>query len=74
MSKIYLLDYGWISGEMGWFIPDSVTWSDKLAGKMKAPTWVEIPITGALIEHRDAYVLIDAGSHPEAEKVCIRGV
>ncbi len=74
VKKIYLLDYGWLSGEMGWFIPDPATWSDKLAGKIKEPTWVEIPVTGALIEHRDGYVLIDAGSHPEAEKVWVRGV
>ncbi|MEZ0289679.1 MAG: N-acyl homoserine lactonase family protein [Sulfolobales archaeon] len=52
---------------MGWFIPDPAVIQER--GVSKPATWVDIPVTGALIEHRDGVVLIDTGSHPEAERM-----
>lgn len=69
VKKIYLLDYGWLSGEMGWFIPDPALWSDKQKGVQKPPEWVEIPVTGAVVEHEHGRVLIDTGSNPNAKEV-----
>lgn len=69
VKKIYLLDYGWLAGDMGFFIPDPATWTEKLQNRMRLPEWVEIPVTGAVIEHKDGIVLIDTGSNPEAQKV-----
>jgi glyoxylase-like metal-dependent hydrolase (beta-lactamase superfamily II) len=69
VKKVYLLDYGWLSGEMGYFIPNPATWTEKLQGKMKLPEWIEIPVTGAVIEHEDGIVLVDTGSNPDAKKV-----
>jgi glyoxylase-like metal-dependent hydrolase (beta-lactamase superfamily II) len=71
VKKIYLLDYGVLSGEMGWFIPDPSVISER--GFPKAAEWVDIPVTGALIEHKDGIILMDTGSHPEAEKIWPRG-
>ncbi|TDA37924.1 MAG: hypothetical protein DSO07_12065 [Thermoproteota archaeon] len=74
VKRVYLLDYGWLSGEMGYFIPDPSTWTEKLQNKMRLPEWVEIPVTGAVIEHEEGFVLMDLGSHPEAEKVWTKPV
>ncbi|MEM1650049.1 MAG: hypothetical protein QXX47_04165, partial [Sulfolobales archaeon] len=68
VKKIYLLDYGVLAGEPGWFIPNPLLYVEigdisKIADKHK---WIEIPVTGALIEHKDGVVLFDTGSHPEA--------
>ncbi len=52
---------------MGWFIPDPAVISEK--GVAKQSTWVDIPVTGAVFEHKDGVVLMDTGSHPEAEKI-----
>ena len=67
VKRIYLLDYGVLAGEMGWFIPDPSVISER--GVPKPATWVDIPVSGALIEHKDGIVLIDTGTHPEAQKV-----
>ena len=71
VKRVYLLDYGVLAGEPGWFIPNPLLYVEmgdvrRIAEKHK---WVEIPVTGALVEHRDGYVLFDTGSHPEASKV-----
>jgi len=67
VNKMYLLDYGWLAGEMGWFIPNPSVYPEK--DEAKAPEWVEIPVTGALIEHDDGLIVVDTGSHPDAENV-----
>jgi len=66
-KKIYLLDFGWLAGEIGWFLPSPETLPEKGVSKVKK--WVEIPVIGAVVEHKDGIILFDTGSHPEAEKV-----
>lgn len=67
VKKIYLLDYGWLSGEEGWFIPNPAIYPEK--DVVKPTEWVEIPVPGALIEHEDGLILLDTGSHPDAKNV-----
>ncbi|MEM0452822.1 MAG: N-acyl homoserine lactonase family protein [Nitrososphaerota archaeon] len=70
VKNIYLLDFGILSGELGWFLPDPAGWTETVVEKKpKIPVWTDIPVTGAVIEHTDGRVLIDSGSHPEAKKV-----
>jgi Zn-dependent hydrolases, including glyoxylases len=61
----YLLDYGLMQAEWGWFLPDAATYSQK----DKPRKWVEFPMSGALIEHEDGWIMIDSGPSPEAAKV-----
>lgn len=70
VKRIYLLDYGLLAGEPGWFVQNPLLYVEmgdvnKIAEKHR---WIEIPVMGALIEHRDGLILFDTGSHPEASK------
>jgi len=64
VKKIYLLDFGMLSAEKGWFVPDPAMVFER--GIPKQATWIDIPVPGALIEHKDGIVLFDTGVHPEA--------
>ncbi|MCS7106715.1 MAG: N-acyl homoserine lactonase family protein [Acidilobaceae archaeon] len=71
VRRIYLLDFGILAGEPGWFVPNPMLYVEmgnvqELERKHK---WIEIPVSGALVEHKDGYVLYDTGGHPEASKV-----
>lgn len=66
VKRIFLLDYGWVAGEMGWFIPDPGIWGERT--KPKITEWVEIPVSGAVIEHEDGLILLDTGELPRAER------
>lgn len=67
VKKIYLLDFGWLSGDEGWFLVAPSTYPEREVAKPRR--WVEIPVPGVIVEHKDGIVLLDTGSHPEAEKV-----
>jgi Zn-dependent hydrolases, including glyoxylases len=64
VKKIYLLDFGFLAGERGWFIPDPAMILER--GKSKVTEWIDIPVTGAVIEHKDGIILFDTGVNPEA--------
>jgi glyoxylase-like metal-dependent hydrolase (beta-lactamase superfamily II) len=64
VKRIYMLDFGMLAGERGWFIPDPAMIMER--GKPKPAEWVDIPVTGAIIEHKDGIILFDTGVHPEA--------
>ncbi|MEM4581366.1 MAG: hypothetical protein QW092_03260, partial [Candidatus Korarchaeum sp.] len=66
VKRVFLLDFGRVSGEMGWFIPDPDTWGER--NKPKLTKWVEVPISGAVIEHEEGFVLLDTGELPRAER------
>jgi hypothetical protein len=34
VKRIFLLDYGWLAGEKGWFIPDPATIMERGAAKV----------------------------------------
>ncbi|MCE4621537.1 MAG: N-acyl homoserine lactonase family protein [Desulfurococcales archaeon] len=67
VKRVYLLDYGILSGDINWFLPQPSTIDER--GKTREVKWVDTPVIGAVIEHKDGIVLLDTGSNPEAEKV-----
>lgn len=67
VKRLFLLDYGTVACDLGWIIPNPSRASER--GTSRPVQWVEGPVSGALIEHRDGVILVDTGSHPEAEKV-----
>ncbi|BAB60450.1 hypothetical protein [Thermoplasma volcanium GSS1] len=73
-SKIYLLDYGWLGGDIGWFLPGQLGGAMTNSERNPRRDWVEIPITGALIDHPDARILFDTGIAPDAMKTHERGL
>ena len=63
-----MLGYGVLAGEPGWFIPNSLLYVEvgdvrRIAERHK---WVEILVTGTLVEHRDAmsYLMLEAILRP----------
>lgn len=72
VKKVYLLDYGWLAGEMGWFMPNPGVYPER--NEAKVTEWVEIPVSGALIEHDNGLLVVDTGGHPEAKKVWGKGL
>jgi glyoxylase-like metal-dependent hydrolase (beta-lactamase superfamily II) len=72
VRKISLLDFGIISAEPGWFIPNPNLYSmrGKVGELEKQHKWFDnLSISGAVVEHKDGTVLIDTGVNPEAKKV-----
>lgn len=65
-EKLYLLDLGWLGGDIGWFLPGAAGGAATNTNRNPPSTWVEIPIAAALVEHKDGVVLFDAGPDPDA--------
>jgi len=65
-DKLYLLDLGWLAGDIGWFLPGAAGGAATKSNRNPSRTWVEIPVSGALIEHKDGRILFDAGTAPDA--------
>lgn len=67
-EKMYLLDLGWLEGDIGWFLPGApgggATWSER----NPPSTLVRIPVSAALIEHEDGLILFDGGPSPDANE------
>ncbi|MEN2999527.1 MAG: N-acyl homoserine lactonase family protein [Acidilobaceae archaeon] len=76
VKRIYLLDFGTLAGEPGWFLPNPMMYEEigDLQELEKKHRWIEIPVSGALVEHKDGYVLFDTGPHPGAPKVWPKAV
>ena len=66
VKKVYLLDYGWLAGEMGWFMPNPGVYPER--NEAKVTEWVEIPVSGALIEHDNGLLVVDTGGHPRRKR------
>lgn len=67
VKKIYLLDYGQLAGEVGWYLQKAERYVDK--DKPKTREWFYLPVSGALIEHDDGYLLFDTGLNMESRKI-----
>ncbi|MEM4090957.1 MAG: N-acyl homoserine lactonase family protein [Thermoplasmatales archaeon] len=65
VSKLYFLDFGQIEADKGWFLPGGGTYSNKNPPR----EYITTPVTGAVIEYDDGYMLVDTGVSPEANKV-----
>ncbi|ARD84866.1 metallo-beta-lactamase superfamily protein [Ferroplasma acidiphilum] len=73
-EKIYLLDYGWLGGDCGWFLPGAAGGAMTYSNRNPEKKWIEIPVSGALIQHKDGYILFDTGISPEAMKTHEKGL
>jgi N-acyl homoserine lactone hydrolase len=64
VKKIFLFDFGWLAGDGGWFLPGwgAVTYSQKTPER----AWVEIPVTGVLLDTDIGYIVFDTGVAPNA--------
>jgi len=65
VSKIYLLDHGKITADIGWFLPAPMT-----VEEMKNPkprSWVDVSVMSAVIEHKDGIILFDTGISEKAK-------
>ena len=67
-EKLYLLDLGWLGGDLGWFLPGGAGGGATRSNRAPETTWVDVPVSGALIEHKDGLVLFDVGTDPNALK------
>ncbi len=67
VKRVFLLEYAWLAGDMGWFVPTPSTAEER--GKPKPREWADVPAAGILVEHDDGLVLVDLGVHPEAREV-----
>ncbi|MCE4599775.1 MAG: N-acyl homoserine lactonase family protein [Desulfurococcales archaeon] len=72
VRRVYLLDYGWLAGDGGWFLPGwgAATYSEKEPKRV----WIEIPISGVLLDTDIGYVLFDTGIAPDAWETHTRAV
>ncbi|MEM3688239.1 MAG: N-acyl homoserine lactonase family protein [Saccharolobus sp.] len=59
VNKIYLLDHGKITADLGWFIPNPMTVEDLKNPKSK--NWIDVNVMSAVIEHKDGIILFDSG-------------
>ncbi|MEM1515573.1 MAG: N-acyl homoserine lactonase family protein [Candidatus Bathyarchaeia archaeon] len=67
VKKLYLLDLGWLAGEVGWFLPAARTYQERDIAKPEK--WFDVPVSAVVVEHEYGYVLFDTGFHPDAAKV-----
>ncbi|PYB68892.1 N-acyl homoserine lactonase family protein [Thermoplasma sp. Kam2015] len=73
-NKIYILDFGWLGGDIGWFLPGQLGGAMTYSNREPKREWVEIPITGAVVEHPEARILFDTGISPDAMKTHEKGL
>jgi glyoxylase-like metal-dependent hydrolase (beta-lactamase superfamily II) len=72
VKKIYLLDYGQLAGEIGWYLPKAECYVDK--DKPKTRQWFYLPVSGALVEHDDGYLLFDTGLNMDSRKLVSKDI
>jgi len=72
VRRIYLLDYGWLAGDGGWFLPGwgAATYSEREPKRV----WIEFPVSGALLDTDAGYILFDTGVALDAWKTHTRNV
>ena len=60
-EEIFLLDLGWLGGDMGWFLPGGPVCAMTFSNRNPEKKWVEIPVSAALVKHPDGNILFDTG-------------
>ncbi|MEM0271915.1 MAG: N-acyl homoserine lactonase family protein [Thermoprotei archaeon] len=73
-DKVYLLDYGWLGGDIGWFLPGAAGGAMTHSNKNPKREWVEIPVSGVLVQHKDGNVLFDTGIALDAMSTHAKGL
>jgi len=65
-EEIYLLDLGWLAGDVGWFLPGAAGCALTFSNREPPRRWVEIPVSAVVVKHPGGNVLFDAGISPNA--------
>lgn len=73
-DRIYLLDLGWLGGDLGWFLPGAAGGAMTYSNRNPQRVWVEIPVTAAVVIHKDGIVLFDTGIAPDAMQTHAKGL
>jgi len=73
-KKIYLLDLGMLGGDSGWFLPGAAGGAKTYSNRNATSQWIEIPVSAALIEHPEGYILLDTGIAPDAMQTHEKGL
>jgi N-acyl homoserine lactone hydrolase len=66
VKRLILIDLGWLGGDIGWFLPGGAGGAATRTNRTPKTTWVDIPISAALIETDNGVVLFDAGTDTDA--------
>ncbi|MCY0859774.1 MAG: N-acyl homoserine lactonase family protein [Sulfolobaceae archaeon] len=74
VKNVYLLDLGWLGGDIGWFLPGAAGGAMTYSNKNPKREWVLIPVSAAVIEHTDGYILFDTGIAPDAMQTHEKGL
>jgi len=67
-EKMYLLDLGQLSGDIGWFLPGRDGGAATKTNRNQARRWVDVPVDAALIIHEDGIILFDSGPSSDANE------
>lgn len=73
-EEIFLLDLGWLGGDIGWFLPGAAGCALTFSNKNPPRRWVEIPVSAVVVKHPGGNVLFDAGISPNAMETHEKGV
>jgi len=73
-QEIYLLDLGWLGGDIGWFLPGGAGCAMTLSDRNPVRKWIEIPVSAVVVRHPDGTVLFDAGISPKAMQTHEKGL
>ncbi|BDB98380.1 N-acyl homoserine lactonase family protein [Saccharolobus caldissimus] len=73
-KKIYLLDLGMLGGDSGWFLPGAAGGAKTYSNRNATSQWIEVPVSAALIEHPEGYILFDTGIAPDAMQTHEKGL
>lgn len=73
-EEIFLLDLGWLGGDIGWFLPGAAGCALTFSNKNPPKRWVEIPVSAVVVKHPLGNVLFDAGISPNAMETHEQGL
>jgi len=73
-EEIFLLDLGWLAGDIGWFLPGAAGCALTFSNRNPPRRWVEIPVSAVLVKHPGGNILFDAGISPNAMETHDKGL
>lgn len=73
-TQIYLLDLGWLGGDMGWFLPGGPGCAMTFSNRNPERKWVEIPVSAAVVKHPQGNILFDTGISLKAMETHAKGL
>jgi glyoxylase-like metal-dependent hydrolase (beta-lactamase superfamily II) len=73
-EKIYLIDLGWLAGDLGWFLPGPAGGAMTKSNRNPQRVWQEVPIAATVVMHKDGVILFDTGISPKAPETHDKGL